>query len=223
MIPITILDNFLENPDEIVNFALSLNYSSDPNNRWPGQRTNVLRDINPYFAQYIESKILSIFIPLDRSVSYESTSNFQLIENLPHNGWIHSDSPNQITSIIYLNKDTNKKCGTSLYKQKSYFPIENPQDKKLVDSTRSQHHQNNTLTQPQLQEKLNWENKHFTKIQEVNNSYNRLFCFPSNIPHSATKFTSNSTSPRLTLVTFFKNIISPIPFPLNRVNNIPPF
>jgi hypothetical protein len=42
MIPITIIDDFLENPDLVVDFANSLEYQKDEQGRWPGKRSNHL-------------------------------------------------------------------------------------------------------------------------------------------------------------------------------------
>ena len=220
MIPITIIDNFLENPNEVVEFASTLEYLPHPEGKWPGKRTTNLDKINPSFKKYIESKILSIFLPLDDILSYEADSIFQLTSDISDTGWIHSDAPYEMSCILYLNKDNDKKSGTSLYKPKSYHPIKTPQDHDLNFNTRLKHHKKGILDQSDKIKKDEWENENYIKIQEIDNNFNRLLIFPSNTPHSANKFPSPEISPRLTLTFFFKNIASTRPFPLNRMNNI---
>ena len=45
--PILCQDDFFDNPDEIREYALSLDYKSDENGHWPGVRTRPLHEINP--------------------------------------------------------------------------------------------------------------------------------------------------------------------------------
>ena len=223
MVPITIVDNFLENPNEIIEFSSTLKYLPSPDGRWPGKRTPSLNDINPSFKKYLESRILSLFLPLEDIVSYESDVRFHLVSDISDKGWIHSDAPYDFSCILYLNKDNNKEDGTSLYKLKSYHPIETLQDHTLNFNTRINHHKEGILNKTEINQKDTWENKNFIKTQEISSQFNRLLIFPSNIPHAANKFPHPQTPPRLTLTTFFKNISSRRPFPLNRSNNIPFF
>ena len=47
MIPTTIVDNFLQEPDSLIHYAKTLDYRPDELNSLPGQRSEDLRYINP--------------------------------------------------------------------------------------------------------------------------------------------------------------------------------
>ena len=47
--PVTILDNFFEEPDKIVDLALNTEYSEITDGRWPGVRSKNLSEINEFY------------------------------------------------------------------------------------------------------------------------------------------------------------------------------
>ena len=63
LIPATILDNFLENPNEVRKWALSLPYPiKNLEGKFPGKRTRLIENINPPFHQNITKKFLFLLI-----------------------------------------------------------------------------------------------------------------------------------------------------------------
>lgn len=202
-IPVTILDNFLDNPSSIRDWGLSLPFSLSPDGRWPGKRTECLSKIHPYLFSYINKKVLSLFF--ETPPQYKSILNFQLIEDYEGEGWIHQDQPNLITYIIYLSKEDEINCGTSLYDLKPTFPhpITSIEDMKTT-SLRRTHHQTKVAS-PHIQKFQNNEKFKYTKTLDIKDKYNRVLCFPSPQLHSANNFSNKITS-RLTLVGFISDL-----------------
>tara|TARA_B100001778_G_C18161559_1_gene438378 strand:- start:354 stop:545 length:192 start_codon:yes stop_codon:yes gene_type:complete len=59
--PVTILDNFFEEPDKIVDLALNTEYSEITDGRWPGVRSKNLSEINFPLFNYIHRKLFYNF------------------------------------------------------------------------------------------------------------------------------------------------------------------
>ena len=62
IIPVSVIDNFLSNPNSIRNWALRQEFFPDPNGQWPGQRTKLLSEINPELANLISCKYFNLFL-----------------------------------------------------------------------------------------------------------------------------------------------------------------
>ena len=202
-IPITILDDFLDNPDAIRDFALSLEFNSEPSGRWPGKRTNCLSSLHPYFYNYINKKILSLFF--ENTYNCKCSLYFQLIENHTGDGWVHQD-PDIFTYIIYLSPENKIDCGTSLYnlKYNKIHTVNSIEDYNNL-SLRKEYHRLKSL--PSHIQKIKNQDceSNFNKILNVKDRYNRLLCFSSENHHSANNL-SNNDSPRLTLIGFIYDL-----------------
>ena len=200
-IPLTILDNFLHNPDAVKDWALSLNYINTPNA--PGKRTECLSKIHPKFYKYVNYKVLNLFFehPVN-PLKFNSSLNFQLIENLEGKGWVHQDN-SLFTFIIYLHESNPEiDCGTSIWNLKSNLisNINSPQDE---SNERQKHlHYNN---QPFDKKAYFSHHKNFKKDISIPDKYNRLVVFSGDQFHSANYF-NNKISPRLTLIGFVYNV-----------------
>ena len=223
LIPATILDNFLENPNEIREWALSLEYpTSSSKGRYPGRRTKLLENINPPFHQYITKKIISIFADPNKVIG-ESSSAFQLISNFEGNGWIHQDTEAQITAILYLSKESEINCGTSLYEIKSPNIFNITPERSFYSENRTQHHSTGKIPFNILEQKTKYESNNFTKTLDIKDKFNRIFCFSSNQYHAANFFSPNNGEDRLTYISFLWNLStldgSPF-FPVMRTQNI---
>jgi hypothetical protein len=214
-IPISIIDNFLENPDEIRKFALSQKYQADPNGTFPGSRSIVLEALNPHLHNYISQKVLHLFFET-LPTSWDCNMAFQKIPNLPKKGWIHQD-PAQFTCILYLSPETNTNCGTSLYKLNTHHPYTIPTEENM-EPFRILHHLNKEIDPNIFKQRDIIYQKNFKKTLDVKDIYNRIFCFPSPHFHSANYFNPGNGEDRLTLVMFFKNISHPSGFPIFRSN-----
>jgi len=216
MFPTICIDNFYDNPDEIRNFALSLDYSWKAGN-FPGKRTVPLEHISSYFYEQFCKRLFSIFynFSLD-DLEVSVNTHFQKIypyskdENDPLNfGWFHHDGGEQIAAgVIYLSPNPNPNAGTVFAEQISPVNCFLPLRDKL--------YKDNDISQVDVQEYreslLNHNNCFKTNI-EIKNVYNRMIFYNSNVPHRENNFFCFENEPRLTQVFFvtkFKSKKSPI-------------
>jgi hypothetical protein len=202
IIPTIIFDNFFENPNWVRDFALSLEYNKDVNNRWPGERTKPIHEINYDFFAHVMHKFFVIFYPdKDPSIfnyEYNVTMYFQKINPIDYgkSGWIHYDNE-LITGIIYLNDDYNPNSGTSIYELKKGWQCLHG-DKKIEYYSGKLDEQN--------AEKYRLENNYqFEEVVNLKNKFNRMIAFDSHLAHGANEFYSN-TQDRLTLVFFVTSL-----------------
>jgi len=215
-IPTTILDNFFDNPNSIVNWALSLDYNSSPNGSWPGRRSQELSLIHPYFHKHVCKKVLSLFFENTDTINYKVILNFQLIENYQGKGWIHQD-PDIFTFIIYLHESNPKiDCGTTLWKLNPNLisPFNSEKDIS-IEKLRLEHHKNKKISS----EHQNFQYNNFSKEIKIPDKYNRLIAFSSENFHSANNF-NNNLSPRLTLTGFVEDL-STSKLPVIRSKQVP--
>ena len=122
--PITIVDNFFEDPDAIVKEAKTLKYFNPQTGNWPGTRTKNLHLELPKLHMYFTQKLNSIFFE-DNPDYWETSCHFQAIDPLhedqyhkKNRGWIHTDDNTWFGGIVYLNRDPEPDTGTSIYSAK---------------------------------------------------------------------------------------------------------
>ena len=200
--PITIVDNFLENPDKIRNFALHQEFFKS--DKIPGKRTKLLSEIDPYFCNELMKKFFSLYYDFDyQKIEWNVDASFQLIDCNYNEGWVHQDE-SKITGIIYLNKNSNLKTGTSIYKTKQN--ILNANLELFVDKKHSFFKGNISYDDAEMFRKQN--NDQFDEVVNISNIYNRLISFESDQYHSAQSFINDNKEPRLTLIFFVNKIFS---------------
>ena len=126
--PITIIDNFLNNFNEIKNYAISQNFKIKNKNTitMPGQATDPLHILNNNYFKLSCNKILSLFFDrfiVNNHIQYNCESYFEKIisygNQYNNQGWIHRDDENILSCIFYLQGDFNE--GTSFFKKKSHL------------------------------------------------------------------------------------------------------
>jgi len=223
-IPHTIVDSFLSNPNPIRDWGLSLNYTSHPKLIYPGKRTKCLSEINPQFHFIFNSKILDLFFTNNRNYQFEANTYFQLVKDVEGKGWIHQD-PSVITAMVYLsNPDPNINRGTSLYRLKPSVFIEHnpgPANDSTLSSLSYEHHSKGKLDKEQTKIKENYENSNYDKILDVNDQYNRLFCFDSSgdVYHSSNNLNSSLIKERFVLISFISRVGTYEMFPIIKTKN----
>jgi len=213
--PVTILDNFYENPDLVRDFALSLEYFPS-DGKWPGFRTDAISKINPNFFKIFLNKIFSLFFDLNHTdVSWEVETTFQLVQSfsndkndIKNNGWIHSDGDYIFSGVIYLNPNPKEGWGTSIYK------IKQNENFNYTDKTKFLHYSNSKdfNEEDYIKEKTLCNSKFIESIR-VENVYNRIILFEASEFHGVPSFYSEDNDPRLTQVFFVKKINTPGSFP----------
>lgn len=205
-IPISITDNFLQNPYNFKEWGLNLKYSSSPINNYPGKRTECLSKIHPFLYKNINEQILSLYFP-QIPEKWTAKTHFHLIspKDFKGTGWIHQD-PNQITSIIYLSSNPNSNEGTSLYELNfnRLHPYNTLNDQQIPYLMR-ENYKNSSLSKEKQKFKDEWDVENFTKILDISSKFNRLLSFDPSTFHS-NNFTSSSE--RLTLISFIDNVFS---------------
>jgi hypothetical protein len=217
--PITILDNFFDNPDKIRDYGLSLNFEKDPTGRWPGVRTKPLHEINQKLFDVICGRVMSLYFDLENVaniMSWQTHICFQKVDKSYGYGWVHVDTPTVLSAIIYLNKNPNINSGTSIYKLKDNVLVPNTIElnKYKLDAYKG------AIDINDVKDKRSENNNQYVEIVKVHNEYNRILCFDSGLPHAAHNFFGeNDDEQRLTLNVFF-NELRVTRSPVERVHSI---
>ena len=202
--PVTVVDNFLAEPDAVRKYALSLTYSNEHYN-YPGVRTPAIADLDMTLFSTLGESIVSLFT--SHFPNYNMDCFFQKITpdfdkdkwEITNRGWIHRDSKHLFGGVIYLNPDPDPDAGTSIYKSTTGM---------------------NRMNEEHVFAKVNWFNgtlkdkKYYAKVYNdfhkqyvetvtVKNVYNRLILFDCTTFHGVP---THGTKERLTLPFFFSNV-----------------
>ena len=204
IIPVSIVDNFLNNPDSIRNWALTQEFFPDPRGQWPGLRTENLYIINPELAETITFKYFNLFFNLYTDESrWIVDSRFQITTGNSGQGWVHQDSDSRLTGIIYLTPNPNPESGTSIYQRKEGA---HPPRAGELNQTKVQQYLGNITKEEADADRIKL-NGYYNETIRVNNIYNRLITFDAHLPHAAHDyFGNNPDDSRLTLVIFVKQL-----------------
>lgn len=213
--PITVVDNFFDDPYKIREFALSCDFQKMSGN-YPGERTKMLSEIHPSYFNSFCKKLFSLFYYYEPNpnVIWNVETTFQKIypfdddKSSPLNsGWIHSDDSISLAAgVIYLNPKPNLDAGTSFYKLK-----DDVFDTSGVNyEMRNDLYANRKVDPDSYKKELDKLNGFFDRTLEVKNVFNRMAFYGSDTPHKENNFVASDTEPRLTQVFFIHNIQSNI-------------
>lgn len=207
--PVTVIDNFFDHPDIIRNWALTLDYSGDPDGRYPGSRTKMLSELSSDFSNQITQKILNLFYDFETCgrISWSIEASFQKVSSRRKNtktaldeGWIHSDCC-EYSGVIYLNKDFPPGTGTSIYK----FIGEGCPDSAPIDQ-KFKFYKNEKIDEEEYLNQLKNNNENYVETVRVENVYNRMVLFEGGQYHGVPTFHTKIDEDRLTLVFFLHNL-----------------
>ncbi|NDH09733.1 MAG: hypothetical protein EBY16_09020 [Gammaproteobacteria bacterium] len=197
--PITVVDNFYDNPDEIRKFALSQTYKhcfeiKDFPYTFPGSRTEDLSIIHPELFQKCCHKLTALFHNFDHDVMrWQITTCFQSVTKNFERGVIHHDTNTAFAAVLYLTPEPQKNSGTTLYKQGKSF------DYLLYENSLKENDE-------RFRKKQSVDTKYhhmFDEIVTVQNTYNTLIFYEGHHHHSANEFFGDSLeSSRLAQVFF---------------------
>jgi hypothetical protein len=218
--PVTIIENFYENPDEIRDFALSQKYTfcherENVDYVYPGSRTKDIFDLDAQLQALICKKLVSIFHNSEYDIMrWGISTNFQSVTEEYQEGVLHTDHNTIFAGVLYLSPNAPLDAGTSLYRKNSSF---NEEKYKAALA----------LNDKEFREgKIVMNTNHHTMFEEivrVNNVYNTLVIYEGRHFHSANKFYGTTLkNSRLTQVFFVNKIDAQKQsvFPLNRMNAI---
>ena len=228
VLPLTCIDNFYENPDAVVEFANSLEFSKMPG-IYPGLRTDVLYNINENFFNAFCGKLFSVFFDYNQApVNWNVQTAFQKIlpftddgDELINSGWIHLDSSAVAAGVIYLNKNTNIKAGTSMYQMKypELCKEHIDEETRYLDygnnTARIDFYANKEVDMEEYRKKKIEHEELFEKTLDIGNVYNRLVLYDIDYWHKESSFIMNNPEPRLTQV-FFISSLEASSFPIQR-------
>ena len=208
--PVTIVDNFFEDPDEIVKLAEELKWYPPETGNWPGLRTKQLHLENERLFNYIGEKIQHLFH--DTIPDYwELQAHFQKIEPFSddqwdkrNQGWIHQDIDTHFGGIVYLSKNPEPNTGTSIYKTKQGYCTQYLNELKIKE----RHYLGEDIPDEEYDEAFNAMMDQFVETVTVENVYNRLVLFNSKTYHGVKTF---GNKPRLTLNFFGMGMSGKLP------------
>ena len=196
--PITIVDDFFEDPDGIVEMANELRYYTPNTGNWPGQRTKNLHVEEPRFFTHFGTKLHLLFYETVPEY-WNLQCHFQMIHpfcddknSKKNRGWIHKDIDTWFGGIVYLKKDPEPNTGTSVYKVKRGFShqyAEEIQQKEALYRSEDVSDFDYTKAYDSMRDQ-------FEETVSVANVYNRFVMFNGNTHHGVQTF---GTTPRLTL------------------------
>jgi len=218
--PSICMDGFFNNPEEIVNYANTLEYT--PDGYSPGFRTQPLHEINFDFFNNICLKQLALLFPNNSGdLMFGARCRFQRVPaNHKFTDWIHTDDPSVLTTIIYLTNGCS--AGTNIYKTSLF-------KKEIATKVKYDYYKqmiNNKLSKNKMEELKKVHKEHFEAYEETisfKGIYNRFIAFDASSLHGAQSYVSNKSKDRLTLITFFdyinnKNLT--LKFPINESRKI---
>lgn len=213
-IPITIVDNFFDDPDAVRKKALSCEYEILGNH--PGFRARI---VDHDLHKAITNKIFSLFVDLNYfKVNYDLNIGFQWTSSEWEKGWVHTDDGDYLSGVIYLTPNPPDNSGTLIYEDVDNIGM-SPQ---LLKMSAYQNRINNNieLHKSETYKKEREENNNkYKKSISIENVYNRAVIYPSNYLHAENNFfgTTKEDS-RLVAIFFLRYVASNATFPIDRFN-----
>ena len=196
--PITIVDNFFEDPDGIVEIANELKYYTPNTGNWPGQRTKNLHVEEPRFFKYFGNKLHLLFYETVPEY-WNLQCHFQMIHpfcddknSKKNRGWIHRDIDTWFGGIVYLKKDPEPNTGTSVYKVKKGYSHQYAKEIEQKEAL----YRSEVVSDSDYTKAYDSMRDQFEETVTVTNVYNRFVMFNGNTHHGVQTF---GTTPRLTL------------------------
>ena len=196
--PITIVDNFFEDPDGIVEIANELKYYTPNTGNWPGQRTKNLHVEESRFFKYFGTKLHLLFYETVPEY-WNLQCHFQMIHpfcddknSKKNRGWIHRDIDTWFGGIVYLKKDPEPNTGTSVYKVKKGYSHQYAKEIEQKEAL----YRSEVVSDSDYTKAYDSMRDQFEETVTVTNVYNRFVMFNGNTHHGVQTF---GTTPRLTL------------------------
>ncbi|PCI59924.1 MAG: hypothetical protein COB34_03230, partial [Methylophilaceae bacterium] len=180
--PVTIVENFYEEPDAIRTFALSQKYKFRHQIKgaeyvFPGCRTKDLSLINKPLFERVSNKINSLFHNEEHDVMrWVITSSFQSVSNEYGTGVIHTDHNTVFAAVLYLTPDAPLEAGTSLFKPNSSFDEEKYE--RCLKENDKRFEEGKIIMDTSYHEM-------FDEVVRVNNVYNTLILYEGRHYHAA--------------------------------------
>ena len=218
--PVTVIENFYENPDAIRKFALAQKYTlcherASLEYVYPGIRTKDLYDLDSNLHAEICKKLISIFHNTEYDhMCWALSTNFQCVSEEYGRGVIHTDHNTIFAGVLYLSPDAPLDSGTSLFKKNKIFD-EARYQQALDDNDKR-------FRGGEIAMDTGYHSM-FDEVVRVNNVYNTLIIYEGRHFHAANKFFGKTLKDSRLAQVFFINKIDAQKqsvFPISRVNAI---
>ena len=218
--PVTVIENFYENPDAIRKFALAQKYTfcheiADIAYTFPGCRTEDLSNLDKALYDKICTKLVSVYHNSAHDyMRWSIATSFQSVAAEYGQGVIHTDHNTIFAAVLYLTPDAPLYSGTSLFKKNKSFD-----EKKYVqalDDNDARFKAGNIAMDTAY-------HTMFDEIVRVNNVYNTLIIYEGRHFHAANQFFGNTLKDSRLAQVFFINKIDAqkhSSFPLKRTGAI---
>jgi hypothetical protein len=214
--PVTVINDFYDNPDEIRKYALAQKYTycheiKDIDYVFPGSRTKDLKELSRSLYEKICKRLISAFhIPEHDVMRWQISTSFQIVEAEYGSGLIHQDQNTVFAGVLYLTPNAPLDSGTSLFRKNAKF--DQAIYEKLIREN-DEHFKNKEpidFTYHQM----------FDEVIRVNNVYNTLILFEGDIHHCANNFFGDTKHDARLAQVFFINRVDAnkeSSFPLRRM------
>lgn len=218
--PVTVIENFYEDPDAIRALALAQKYAFCHERQkieyvYPGCRTKDLFDLDKALHEKICNKLISIFHNTEYDyMRWAISTNFQSVTEEYKDGVIHTDQNTIFAAVLYLTPDAPLNSGTSLFKPNKSFDEEAYQ-KALKDN-------DVRFKSGEIIMDTSYHSM-FDEVVRVNNVYNTLILYEGQHYHAANKFFGKTMADSRLAQVFFINKIDAQKqsvFPLSRTKAI---
>ena len=176
-----IVDDFYNNPLEVRDFALSLDF--DVGGNFPGKRTA------PHLNDSIKDCIQKILINhagkvTDWGMSYTGAFQYTTKED---SSWIHVDNYNTWAGVCYLTPDAPPSAGTGIFKHKETGFFRKPDSRELTDKL-----------QAEGNDSSKWD-----LVDVVSNVFNRLVMYRGDFYHKSLDYFGKTKEDGRLFQTFF--------------------
>ena len=219
VIPITVLDDFFEDPDSVRNFALGQTFYPSQGH-YPGLRSQRLDKIDQSFEQSFTQKVFSLFFDLNcHDITWSVESAFQLISSNFEEGWVHNDSSSEgwnVAGLVYLSPDPSPNSGTSICSTSKNIDYSKLDLSKFTE-TKHKFYKGEPVDLELYRNYRNELNSNFSTTINVENVYNRLVVYSADELHKANNFFGeHKEDSRLTLMFYARVETNNTPFTTSR-------
>ena len=213
--PVTVIDDFFDDPIEVKNIAENTEYESPSETNYPGVISkNKITELHPQMADWIQNKVMSLFYHPESDLGWNVDMEFQKISScnfdnqfhILNRGIPHIDSSNSsivLAGLIYLNENPSPDTGTSIFSKKKRCQFYNVPEE-FVKFSRKYHSTSDSTEFVCLAE------KHFSMFEEtvrIQAKFNRLVLYSADTYHAQTTYGIKGGLNRLTLRFFISNIV----------------
>jgi hypothetical protein len=202
--PVTVIENFYEDPDAVRTFALNQKYKfrhqmKDTPYVFPGCRSKDLSSINKPLFESVSKKIISLFHNEEYDyMQWAIATSFQSVSAEYDKGVIHTDQNTVFAAVLYLTPDAPLDSGTSLFKPNHKFD-EEKYKKSLKDNDKR-------FDQGEIVMDTSYHDM-FDEVVRVNNVYNTLILYEGRHFHAANNFFGTTLRDSRLAQVFFVNKI----------------